>query len=84
PSFEYSKVKAVTSSGDSEILIMASSLVKDVLKKGRYADFKILDTMLGEDLTTLEYEHPLADQIPKQACFKHNVYLADFVTAENT
>ncbi|AGB49746.1 isoleucyl-tRNA synthetase [Methanomethylovorans hollandica DSM 15978] len=84
PSFEYSKVKAVTSSGESEILIMASSLVKDVLKKGRYADFEILDTMLGEDLTTLEYEHPLADQIPKQARFKHNVYLADFVTAENT
>ena len=84
PSFEYSKVKAVTSAGESEVLIMASALVKDVLKKGRYADFEILDTMLGEDLTTLEYEHPLADQIPKQARFKHNVYLADFVTAENT
>ena len=83
PSFEYSRVKAVTSTGESETLIMASSLVEDVLKKGKICRFQDTGHMLGEDLAVLEYTHPLADQMPKQARFKHNVYLADFVTAEN-
>lgn len=84
PSFEYSKVKAKTSDGREEILIIASQLVEPVLKKGRYAGYEILGSMLGEDLTSLSYEHPLADKVPRQAAMEHNIYLADFVTAENT
>ncbi|WP_406669920.1 isoleucine--tRNA ligase [Methanolobus sp. ZRKC4] len=84
PSFEYSKVKAVTSDGKEEILIVASQLVEDVLRKGRYADYEVLDTMLGEDLTSLSYESPLFDLVPEQAAMEHGIYLADFVTAENT
>ncbi|MCQ6963487.1 isoleucine--tRNA ligase [Methanolobus chelungpuianus] len=84
PSFEYSRVKAKTSDGREEILIIASQLVEPVLKKGRYAGYEILGTMLGEDLTALSYEHPLADKVPRQAAMGHGIYLADFVTAENT
>lgn len=84
PSFEYAKVKAKTSDGREEILILASQLVEPVLKKGRYAGYEILGSMLGEDLTSLSYEHPLADKVPRQAAMGHNIYLADFVTAENT
>ena len=84
PSFEYSKVKAISSDGKEEILIMASQLVEDVLRKGRYADYEVLDTMLGEDLTSLSYESPLIDLVPEQAAMEHGIYLADFVTAENT
>ncbi|WP_406661549.1 isoleucine--tRNA ligase [Methanolobus sp. ZRKC3] len=84
PSFEYSRVKAIASDGKEETLIVASELVDNVLRKGRYVDFEIVGTMLGEDLTGLSYEHALADKVPKQAAIEHNVYLADYVTAENT
>lgn len=84
PEFEYAKVKATKANGENEILIFALQLVKDVLKKGRYVDFKILETMLGEHLVGLEYDNPLEDQIPKQQSITHKVHLADFVTAENT
>jgi Isoleucyl-tRNA synthetase (EC 6.1.1.5) len=84
PSFEYSKVKAVTSDGKEEVLIVASELMEGLLRKGRYVDYEVLDSMLGEDLTSLSYESPLSDMVPKQAAMEHGIYLADFVTAENT
>src|SRR3989304_1241005 len=82
PSFEYVKVRAVKEDKE-EILIMAAQLMQNVLKQGRYKNYEILETMLGEDMK-IEYEHPLGDKVPQQKAFKHNVYLADFVTAENT
>ena len=63
PGFEYSKIRA-WKEDLSEILYVASSLVENVLKAGRYNDFEILERMLGEDLTELAYEHPLADKVP--------------------
>ncbi len=84
PSFEYSKVKAVASDGKEEVLIVASELMEALLRKGRYVDYEVLGTMLGEDLTSLTYESPLSDMVPKQASMEHGIYLADFVTAENT
>jgi len=82
PSFEYVKVR-VKKDGKEEILIMAEQLMKNVLKQGRYKDHEVLETMLGEDLR-IEYEAPLGEKVPLQKNFPHNVYLADFVTAENT
>ncbi|NIA03284.1 MAG: isoleucine--tRNA ligase [Nitrospirae bacterium] len=85
PGFEYSKIRAwKEDKAHSEILYLASELVEQVLKAGRYTDFEILETMLGEDLTKLVYDNPLVDKVPAQAEFEHNVYMADFVTAENT
>ncbi len=84
PSFEYAKFRAVRQDGKEEILIAATTLIENVLRKGRYTNYEILETMLGEDVAGLEYESPLADLIPRQAEFKHNVYEAEYVTAENT
>jgi isoleucyl-tRNA synthetase len=83
PDFEYAKVRAVKEDKE-EILIMASDLVESVLKKGRYTDYEIIETMPGEDVAGMDYEHPLVENIPEQSKFDHRVYLADFVTAENT
>jgi isoleucyl-tRNA synthetase len=84
PEFEYSKVRAIAADGKEEVLIIASDLVDNILRKGRYVDFEVLETMLGKDLSGLAYEHALADKVPKQAAIEHNVYLANYVTAENT
>ncbi|HEX7627399.1 MAG TPA: isoleucine--tRNA ligase [Candidatus Methanoperedens sp.] len=82
PSFEYVKVR-VFKNEKEEILILAKELLKNVLKQGRYQKSEILETILGEDLK-IEYKAPLGHKVPKQNTFPHNVYLADFVTAENT
>ena len=83
PSFEYVRVRAVKN-GASEVLIVAKELVENVLRAGRYTDYEILNAIPGCELVGTAYEHPLKDKIPKQAVFAHNVYTADFVTAENT
>ncbi len=84
PSFEYAKFRAVRQDGKEEVLIAATPLIENVLKKGRYTDYEVLETMLGEDVAGLEYESPLGDLVPVQKEFKHNVYEAEYVTAENT
>lgn len=83
PTFEYSKVRA-TKDGQADVLIMASDLVKSVLKEGRYQDFEIIEKLTAEDITKLKYRHPLIDLVPRQAHIVHGVHTADFVTAENT
>ena len=83
PEFLYSKVRA-WKEGGSEILIMASDLVEQVLKSGRYRDYEVLQTIAAEEMKDLEYDHPLADLVPRQKTISHRVYTADFVTAENT
>jgi isoleucyl-tRNA synthetase len=85
PQFEYSKVRAWKDDPEkAEILIMASSLVENVLREGRYRDYEVLESFAGTHLEGLEYSHPLADLIPAQRDIEHTVHLADFVTAENT
>lgn len=83
PSLEYAKFKAVRN-GKVEYLILAKELADSVLGKGDYDSWEIVETYLGEDLEGLEYEHPLAEEVPIQKKWKHQVFFADFVTAENT
>jgi len=83
PGFEYARVR-VNRDGKEEILILASELVECILKEGNYQDYDIIETMLGKDVAGMEYRHPLDDLVPRQKEFTHKVYLADFVTAENT
>jgi isoleucyl-tRNA synthetase len=83
PEFLYSRVRAWKESG-SDILIMASDLVEQVLKAGRYRDYEVLQTLRAEEMKDLEYDHPLADLVPRQNDISHRIYAADFVTAENT
>jgi len=79
----YARVRAAKD-GQTEILWMADDLVDQVLRKGRYQEFEILDRVLGRDLVGLDYESPLADKVPFQREFQHRVTEADFVTMENT
>ena len=83
PSLEYALIKAMKD-GRIEYLIMGKELAEDVLRKGGYEMWEIVETKLGEDLVGIEYDHPLADEVPIQKKFEHRVYMADFVTAENT
>ena len=83
PKFEYSKVRAYRD-GQVDILIMASDLVEDVLKKGRYKDYELLEKLSSEEMKDLNYDSPLFDLVPRQRELVHGVYAADFVTAENT
>ncbi|MDY6964363.1 MAG: isoleucine--tRNA ligase [Halobacteriota archaeon] len=83
PSFEYTKVRAYKDDCE-ETLILASDLIEPVLRMGRYKDYDILERLSGTDIEGLEYTHPLEGEVPRQKEFSHNVYLADFVTMENT
>ncbi len=83
PSLEYAKFKA-EKDGKVEFLIMAKELGEEVLRKGGYESWEIVETYSGEDLVGLEYEHPLIEEVPIQKNWVHRVYTADFVTAENT
>lgn len=83
PEFEYSKVRAWKDDKE-DILIVATALIENVLREGRYKDYEILDKVMGTDLEGLEYRHPLEDLVPAQKEIEHKVHLADFVTAENT
>ncbi len=83
PSLEYVKIKALKDDR-IEYLILAKELAESVLAKGDYKLWEIVETYLGEDLVGLEYEHPLSDEVPLQKKWRHAVYIADFVTAENT
>ncbi len=83
PSLEYAKIKAVKN-GEVEYLILAKELADNVLSKAEYDSWEVIETYLGEDLVGLEYEHPLIDEVPIQKNWVHRVYIAEFVTAENT
>jgi len=82
PSFEYVKVRAVKN-GKEEFLIMAQELLKNVLKQGRYQEHEVLENNSWRR-PEIAYKAPLGHKVPKQNEFPHNVYMADFVTAENT
>ncbi|HTY52226.1 MAG TPA: isoleucine--tRNA ligase, partial [Methanomicrobiales archaeon] len=83
PGAIYAKVRA-QKDGKSEVLWMADDLVDQVLRKGRYQEFEVLDKVPGSDLVGLEYESPLAGRVPFQREYSHRVTEADFVTLENT
>ncbi len=83
PDLEYARVKA-RRGGEEEFLILAKDLVDFVLPKGDYDGWQVIETFRGSELEGLEYEHPLANEVPKQKGWRHGVYAADFVTAENT
>ncbi|MDI9645354.1 MAG: isoleucine--tRNA ligase [Archaeoglobales archaeon] len=83
PAFEYAKFRAIKNSKE-EFLILAKDLAEDVLSKGDYKHWEIIETYNGKELEGLEYEHIFANEVPKQKIWTHKVYTASFVTAENT
>lgn len=83
PKLEYVTVKAIRD-GKIEYLIVAKELAESVLHKGGYETWEIVETKLGKELVGVEYEHPLTNEVPVQKKWKHAIFTADFVTAENT
>jgi isoleucyl-tRNA synthetase len=81
----YQKVRA-TKSGESELLYLAAEVVEEVLKKGRYDDYEVLDELPGAELLGWEYNHPLADEVPDHPDGKGvgEVYHADYVEVDRT
>ncbi len=72
--------------GDTERLYVAEAVVEDVLKKGRYDDYEVVEELSGEDLIGWEYEHPLREEVPDAPDFEGalQVYDADYVEADRT
>ena len=86
PEYEYSVVKAVKG-GVEEELVVASELVEDVLREGRYEDYEVIDIMLGSELEGTKYRFPLLEEVPSQGEHNsevHKVFAEEFVTVEKT
>lgn len=83
PEIVYALV-AARKDGVEERLWIAEALVEEVLRKGRYQEYDLLRTVTGADLAGMEYESPLAEQVPMQGEIDHRVVLADYVALENT
>ena len=72
--------------GDTDVLYVAEPCVEDVLEKGRYEDYEVVDEYDGAELVGWEYDHPLADHVAEYADFEGagEVYTADYVEADRT
>ncbi|MDX1746297.1 MAG: class I tRNA ligase family protein, partial [Halobacteriales archaeon] len=72
--------------GDTEVLYIAKPCVDDVLRKGRYQDYEVIEELAGADMIGWEYDYPLAEQVPDHAAFEGalTVYHADYVEADRT
>jgi len=82
---EYVGVRA-EKDGESEVLYVAEAVVEDVLSRGRYEDYEIVEELAGADMVGWGYEHPLAEEVPEHPTGEGalEVYHADYVEADRT
>ena len=80
PEFEYSYIKVTNAEGKQEVLLMAKGLISSLFEEDEY---EILKTVCGESLESIEYYHPLREEVPLQAEFQHKIILGDHVTLED-
>ena len=85
PDLEYAAVRGFKD-GEGEVIYVAEACVEAVLKKGRYDDYEVLETLEGSEMIGWEYEHPLAEEVPDHADHDgvHQIYAADYVEADRT
>ncbi|MFB6091886.1 MAG: isoleucine--tRNA ligase [Haloquadratum sp.] len=71
---------------ESDLLYVAEPCVEDVLKKGRYEDYEVVDEVSGEEMVGWSYENPLEPHLNEHADFEGagQVYTADYVEADRT
>jgi isoleucyl-tRNA synthetase len=81
----YQGVRA-TKDGESEVLYVAEPVVEEVLKKGRYEEYEVVEELPGAEMVGWEYDHPLAAELDSYADFEGagEVYTADYVEADRT
>lgn len=80
PDAEYVKIMI-----NGEVWVLAKDLLDVLMKKIDAVDYKILETLKGEDLKGVTYEHPLSDIFEFQKSLKnaHRVVLSDqYVTLD--
>lgn len=72
--------------GGTDRLYLAKAMVEDVLSRGRYESYEVVDELSGNDLIGLEYEHPFADEVPEHPDDDGamQVYHADYVEMDRT
>ena len=87
PTFTYAKVK-VPHDGNAEYLWILESAVPAVMGLTGLTGYEVVERRTGEQLTGLDYAHPLASKVPYQRTVSgkwvHNVLPSDFVQAEHT
>ncbi|WP_318570043.1 isoleucine--tRNA ligase [Salinigranum marinum] len=81
----YQAVRA-EKNGESEVLYLAEPCVEEVLKKGRYEEYEVVEELTGEEMVGWQYDHPLAAEVPDHAAFEGagEVYTAEYVEADRT
>jgi isoleucyl-tRNA synthetase len=71
--------------GKTERLYLAADCVEDVLQKGRYEDYEVVEELTGEEMAGWEYEPPFADAVDHpggEGSFE--VYTGDYVEVDRT
>jgi isoleucyl-tRNA synthetase len=71
---------------ESDVLYLAADVVEEVLQKGRYEDYEVLDEFAGSQMLGWEYDHPLAEEVPDHpdGDGAGQVYHADHVEVDRT
>jgi isoleucyl-tRNA synthetase len=71
---------------ESDVLYLAADVVEEVLQKGRYEDYEVLDEFAGSQMLGWEYDHPLAEEVPDHpdGDGAGQVYHADYVKVDRT
>ncbi len=82
---EYVGVDA-TRDGETERLYVAAGVLEEMLKKGRYEDYEIVERLPGSDMVGWEYSHPLRTEVPQAPEGEDvlQVYTADYVEVDRT
>ncbi|WP_338738454.1 isoleucine--tRNA ligase [Haloplanus salilacus] len=72
--------------GETDRLYIAEPCVEDVLRRGRYEEYEVVEELDGSDLVGWTYDHPLAEEVPDHANGEGTgqVYAADYVEADRT
>ena len=79
PDYDYSEVAV-----GGHVYLLATALVESVMQELGIVDYKVMNSVKGDSLAGLKYEHPLLDEVPKQVEFTdhHGVILGRHVTLD--
>ncbi len=84
PEFEYVRVKV-----DDEVWILAKGLANIILQALLNKEYEVVEEVKGSALQGIRYDHPLLDEVPRQAKFRetsekvHSILLSEeYVTLE--
>ena len=82
---EYVGVDA-TKDGETERLYVAADTLKEVLSKGRYTDYEIVERLTGAEMVGWAYHHPLREEVPDAPDGEDalQIYSAEYVEADRT